>query len=116
MRPLLLLGYGKIWHLMALNSTSFTEDTPGKGRPKGAKNRRTELREAVGIESWQAIETYLTTEGAAKLIESMRELRPNQYVMAYTGLLEYFRPKLSRQQLAAEGGEIEVHVTMNLSK
>ena len=101
---------------MALNNTSFSEHNPSAGRPKGAKNKRTMLRESVGVDNWQAIETYLTTEGAAKLIDSLRDLRPNQYVIAYTGLLEYFRPKLSRQQLSAESGEVEVHVTMNLNK
>jgi hypothetical protein len=47
----------------------------------------------------------------------MKELRPGQFVYAYTGLLEYFRPKLSRQQLSAVPGEseVEIHVTMNLN-
>lgn len=98
------------------NQTSFGPGSRPTGRAKGTKNKRTQLREAIGMESWQAIETYLTTEGAGKLIDSMRELRPNQYVIAYTGLLEYFRPKLSRQQLAAEGGEVEIQVTMNLGR
>lgn len=98
------------------NQTSFGPGSRPTGRAKGTKNKRTQLREAIGMESWQAIETYLTTEGAGKLIDSMRELRPNQYVIAYTGLLEYFRPKLSRQQLAADGGEVEIQVTMNLGR
>lgn len=98
------------------NQTSFGPGSRPTGRAKGTKNKRTQLREAIGMESWQAIETYLTTEGAGKLIDSMRELRPNQYVIAYTGLLEYFRPKLSRQQIAADGGEVEIQVTMNLGR
>jgi hypothetical protein len=101
---------------MAVNSTSFEPGTRPAGRPKGAKNRRTLARESIGAESWEKLEQYLLSEGAEKLIESMQALRPNQFVYAYTGLLEYFRPKLSRQHLAADGGEVEVHVTMNLNK
>jgi hypothetical protein len=102
---------------MAANDTSFTPGNRPAGRGKGTKNKRTELREAIGINSWQQIEHYLTTEGAEKLISSMKELRPGQFVYAYTGLLEYFRPKLSRQQLSAAPGEgeMEIHVTMNLT-
>ncbi|MFN7302153.1 MAG: hypothetical protein ACK5U7_11835 [Bacteroidota bacterium] len=100
---------------MALNETSFKPGERRGGRTKGAKNKRTQLREAVGAGSWEQIETYLTGEGAARLIESMRELRPGQFVYAYAGLLEYFRPKLSRQAITGEG-ETEITVTMNLNK
>jgi hypothetical protein len=94
--------------------TSFQPGTRPTGRAKGTKNKRTQLRESIGADNWQSIEQYLTTEGAAHLIECMRELRPGQYVYAYTALLEYFRPKLSRQQLSAEP-DSEITVTMNLS-
>jgi hypothetical protein len=94
--------------------TSFKPGTRPTGRAKGTKNKKTELRESIGVDNWQQVEHYLTTEGAAKLIDSLRELRPGQYVYAYTALLEYFRPKLSRQQLSAEP-DTEVTITMNLS-
>jgi hypothetical protein len=100
---------------MAVNQTSFTPGKRPAGRGKGTKNKRTELRESIGINTWDQIEDYLVNEGAEKLISSMRELRPGQFVYAYTGLLEYFRPKLSRQQLSAAPGEGEVIVTMNLN-
>jgi hypothetical protein len=57
---------------------------------------------------------FLITEGAEKLIDSMRQLKPGQYVYAYTGLLEYFRPKLSRQQLTASPEDGVIEVTMHL--
>lgn len=99
--------------------TSFKPGERPTGRRPGSKNKRTILREAIGLTTWEQIETFLTTEGAEKLIESMRELKPGQYVYAYTGLLEYFRPKLSRQQLTTidkNQEEEPIQVTMNLSR
>ena len=102
---------------MAKNGTSFVPGQKKGGRAKGTPNKRTATKRAVGVATWEQIETYLTTEGAGKLIESLRELRPGQFVYAYTGLLEYFRPKLSRQQLTGAGeGETEIIVTMNLNR
>lgn len=100
---------------MAMNETSFKPGGRRGGRAKGAKNKRTRAREAVGAGSWEQIESYLIGEGAARLIDCMRELKPGQYVYAYAGLLEYFRPKLSRQAIEGEGLK-EITVTMNLHK
>lgn len=102
---------------MAKNNGSFTPGNRKGGRAKGTPNKRTALKQAVGVASWEQVESYLTTEGAAKLIESLKELRPGQFVYAYTGLLEYFRPKLSRQQLSTGADqEGEFIVTMNLNR
>lgn len=102
---------------MAKNGNSFTPGNRKGGRAKGTPNKRTALKQALGVGTWEQVETYLTTEGAGKLIESLKELKPGQFVYAYTGLLEYFRPKLSRQQLSP-GPEVEteITVTMNLTR
>lgn len=96
------------------NQTSFEQGNRSTGRAKGAKNKRTILKESVGLATWQQLEDFINNEGAELMITSMKQLRPGQYVHAYIGLVEYFKPKLSRQQLAADGGEVEVQVTMNL--
>ena len=99
------------------NDTSFKPGERKAGRQQGTKNKKTMLKESIGIDTWQQVENYLVTEGAEKLIDSMRQLKPGQFVYAYTGLLEYFRPKLSRQQLTAgtPGDEQEIVITMNIS-
>lgn len=96
------------------NQTSFEPGKRPSGRAKGAKNKRTILKESIGAASWQQLEDFINNEGAELMINNMRELRPGQYCQAYIGLIEYFKPKLSRQQLAADMPEGELIVTMNL--
>jgi len=97
-------------------STSFAPGERLTGRQKGSLNKRTKLKKEIGIENWEQIESYLITEGAGKLIDSMRQLKPSQYVHAYIGLLEFFKPKLSRQTIntGKEGEEKEIEITLNL--
>jgi Rps23 Pro-64 3,4-dihydroxylase Tpa1-like proline 4-hydroxylase len=94
--------------------TSFKPGERPTGRKQGSKNKKTILKESIGLNTWEQVEVFLITEGAEKLIDSMRQLKPGQYVYAYTGLLEYFRPKLSRQQLSADLQDGTVEITMNL--
>ena len=97
--------------------TSFKPGERPTGRKPGSRNKRTILKENIGLNSWEQVEVFLITEGAEKLIDSMRQLKPGQYVYAYTGLLEYFRPKLSRQQLTSvdqDQEEVPIQVTLNL--
>lgn len=78
----------------------FTKGNPG--RPKGAKGKKTETLEAVGLDTWRSIQEFITTEGAEKWIEEIRQLDGKEYIQAYTTMLEYFKPKLARTEVQAE--------------
>lgn len=98
-----------------LTLTSFKPGERPTGRAKGTKNKSTVLKQTIGINTWQQLEAYLITEGAARLIQSLEELDSVQYVKAYVALMEYFKPKLARHGHIFTGNNIEpVEITLNL--
>lgn len=63
------------------------------GKPKGAKNKTTILKESIGIDNWQSLEHYLNTNGLDKLISELDTLNGKDFIQCYSKLLEYFKPK-----------------------
>jgi len=83
------------------NSTSWTKETAPKG--KGArKNKKTIIKEAIGLSGWERLEDFLLNEGADKLCDNILQLKPKEYVMAYEKLSEFIKPKLSRATVVGE--------------
>ena len=72
----------------------------GRGRPRGSRNKKTEL--------WEKLGDYLTNEGAEKAIEILEKSDDKMFVGIYDKWLEYFKPKLQRTE-----GKIEVDANIN---
>ena len=68
----------------------------GKGRPLNSKNKKTH--------QWEEIGNYIRDKGADKLIEELSELKGKVYVQAFTSIIEYFKPKLSRKDVDLTSG------------
>lgn len=87
------------------------------GRAKGAKNKKTVLKEAIGLDGWQGLQTYILTEGAEKMVKEMNGLKGGSYGFAFREMAEYFKPKLARTEITGKDGEdLNVNITLNLSK
>lgn len=85
---------------MAKTSTTFK---PGQGKSKGAKAKKTLLKEKVGISTWEQMGQWLLNEGMERYKKEMVKLTGKDFIYAHTTLMEYFKPKLNRTTL--EGGE-----------
>jgi len=70
----------------------FKEGNPGK--PKGTLNRKTVL--------WHELSEWFIDKGASKFIKEIQSLKGKEYVHAYSLVLEYFKPKLSRIEVSDE--------------
>jgi len=65
-----------------------------RGRPEGAKGKRT-------IE-WEKLGDFITDEGAERAARIMRECSDEDFMKYYRDVLEYFKPKQQRQEISAE--------------
>lgn len=66
----------------------------GSGRPKGSFNaKNAEIRDFIQL---------ILTEGKEKFREEMMKLSGKQFIEAWTTLIEFSTPKLSRTEVKAE--------------
>lgn len=77
----------------------------GKGRVKGSTNKKTE--------QWNKFAEWFMSEGMERLQEEMSKLEGKDFVKEVKDLMEYFQPKLSRQEIKAE---VENKNEIDLSK
>lgn len=90
----------------------FSEGYQPPRSAKAVKKKKTRLKEAVGLESWESIQDYLLTKGAKKFITSINKLQEKSFVFSYLQAMEYFKPKLSRTELTGkEGEDLQVNFT-----
>lgn len=99
---------------MAKTSTSFTKDTAPKGKGAG-KHRKTKIKEAIGLDGWENLCTYIKTDGADKLKQELGKLKGKDFVMAFSTLIEFVQPKLSRTTLEGDKNA-PVEIFINGSK
>ena len=66
----------------------------GKGRPIGSKNAKTE--------QWLVFDGWFMEEAMGRLQEEMSKLEGKEYVHTVINLLEYFKPKLARNDSKVE--------------
>lgn len=80
-----------------------------KGRPKGVKNRKTQ--------AWDELGDFITKEGAKSAMriinhygemvqkeDGTEEIRnPDKFLLHYSNLLEYFKPKQARVENVQDG-------------
>lgn len=95
---------------MARSSTTFTKKSAPKGKGS-AKRTSTKIKEAIGLDGWENLCSYIKTEGSSKLQEEMSKLKGKDYITAFSSLVEYVKPKLQRTTVA---GDPESPLQMNI--
>ena len=70
-------------------------DKKVKGREKGAKNKKTL--------QWETFSEYCLNSGLAKFEKELNKLEGSSFVNAFTNLLEFHKPKLSRGEQEQTG-------------
>lgn len=68
-----------------------------KGKPTGAKNKKTE--------QWEAFSEYCLTGGLDRFQKELNGLKGRQYVDAFLTILEFHKPKLARTELTGDDGK-----------
>jgi hypothetical protein len=77
-------------------------EKPPVKRPKGSKNKRTLVKESIGLQDWEGLEQFIKKEGATKFIKEMKKLTGKSYTIAFNAISEFVKPKLARTELKAE--------------
>ena len=89
---------------------------PPVQKPKGAKAKKTLLKESLGLSGWSRLKSFVENEGADKLVEEMSKLKGKDYTTALAAFTEYVKPKLTRTDLEVSGGITETVVTIKGKK
>ncbi len=97
-------------------STTWTKGTAPK-KKQGAKAFKTLLKESLGLNGWEKLRAFIANEGSEKMVESLLEMSDKDFVQAYTHLLEFVRPKLSRTTHAGDpNSPLELRTGIDLDK
>lgn len=82
---------------------------------KGTRQKRTVLKESIGLSNWAKLKSFVENEGAEKLVDEIATLNGKDFITAYTSLAEFVKPKLQRTQIAGDPDE-PIHSAIDLSK
>jgi len=77
-----------------------TPKPPNSGKKKGTKNEKTK--------QWEAIAEYMIEDGATRFANAMKTMPDEKFIPVYLNILEYFKPKLARQEHTGKDGENQV--------
>jgi hypothetical protein len=69
---------------------------------KGTKQKRTLLKESLGLTNWGKLKSFIENEGAEKLVDELQHLKGKDYILAYSSLAEFIRPKQQRTTIAGD--------------
>ncbi len=82
------------------DSGKLAKGNPGK--PKGAKNKKTQM--------WDALGEYICNEGSEKALNIIKEYKDKEFIAAFEKFLEYFKPK---QQRADAHGDQSININLH---
>ena len=92
-----------------IRSTSFSKDRQPSNEAKKVKKGKTILKEAIGLQSWEAVQEYLVGKGAEKFITEIQAMEGKEFTINYLQAMEYFKPKLARtEHTGAEGNPLSL--------
>ena len=78
-----------------------------KGKPAGAKAKRTK--------QWEQLGEFITQSGAERAMSILDKLPDDQFLEQYNKLLNYFKPKIS-YNINSETKELPESVTFKVKK
>ncbi len=79
---------------------------PGDKRPKNAGIKKGDKQ--LKTRQWEGIAEYMINDGATRFGDVMKELPDEKFIGTYLSILEYFKPKLARQEVTGKDGENQV--------
>jgi hypothetical protein len=79
---------------MAKTSTSFQKGHKGY-KKKGDVSTKTKM--------WEALGEYIVNEGSERAMSYLKTLNDKDFLLAFNTMLEYFKPKQSRQDINQTG-------------
>lgn len=82
------------------------------GRQKGSINKDTVVKNLVYNNLWDEVADKVTNEGVQKCWQEMSTLKGAEYVKAFLAFSEYFKPKLSRQEVKVDPVDSNVRIIM----
>lgn len=98
---------------MARNQTTWPKgQKPPVKKPKGAKSKKTLLKESLGLKGWNQLASFIENEGAEKYVVEMMKLSGRNFTTALAQFTEYVKPKLTRTDLELGPKITEVLVTI----
>jgi len=77
-------------------------NTYSTGRPKGAKNVKTQ--------QWEAIGEFLVQQGSERMLNYLNSCDDKEYSETFLRILEYFKPKLARTDTNVSG-DVNLKIT-----
>jgi hypothetical protein len=87
---------------MPKNQTSFKKGEKRVVRRKGVKNKRTILKESLGLTNFDKLASFIKNEGSEKLVNELQKLNSASYIYAWQAVAEFVKPKLTRVEYRDE--------------
>ena len=85
------------------------------GKRKGAGRKEGSISQKKIM--WNQMGEWFANEGAERALQHIMELEePKEYLRAYMDMLEYFKPKMSRQEVKHELDEQITEVKVTIKK
>lgn len=81
----------------------FEKGNTVRGSRKGKKNKRTE--------QWDAFADYCLNGGLQRFQDELGRLKGKDYVMAFSNMLEFHKPKQQRIEASVAVEDNRVHIT-----
>lgn len=79
-----------------------------KGKPKPAGSGIKKGQKIERTKQWEAIAEYMIEDGATRFADVMKTMADEKFIPTYLSILEYFKPKLARQEVTGKDGENQV--------
>ena len=83
----------------------FTAERQPPASAKRVKKKKTRIKEAVGLESWEGIAKYIQENGATKFVKELNKMKGRAFAANFLQAAEYFKPKLSRAEVTGKDGQ-----------
>lgn len=83
---------------------------------KGTKQKKTRLKESLGLSNWQKLRSFIENEGAEKLVDEMLKLSGKEFITAYGTLAEYVKPKLQRTTVVGDPNAPLIQSNVDVTK
>ena len=78
-----------------INNTTFKKGDNRVRKPKGALSKKTLIAAKLGF-AWNDLQPYMEGAGLGRYIVEMEALKGRDYIIAFTTLLDYVKPRLAR--------------------
>ena len=86
------------------------------GRKKGSRNKKTIVKQAIGIDNWTELSGFIEGAGIKRYVQEMNKMTGKDFTTAFSSLAEFVKPKLSRAEHTSKVENINYNVDLNKSE